>query len=91
VESPGSLESAEKAVEPASVDVWKPLRRGNGGLPRRERQANLASRLSQESRREIPEIEAKERSPEEARAVLSSLQAGWRRGRSEDESEGEKR
>jgi hypothetical protein len=90
MESPTSLESAEKAMEPASADVWKPLRRGNGGLPRRERQANLSSRL-QESRREIPEAEVKERSPEEARAVLSSLQAGWRRGRSEDESEGEKR
>ena len=40
----------------------------------------------------MPEIEAKERSPEEARAVLSSLQSGWRRGRAEDdENEGEKR
>ncbi|AWS47987.1 nitrate- and nitrite sensing domain-containing protein [Streptosporangium sp. 'caverna'] len=81
-----------ESAEAVSADLWRPMRRGNGGLPRRVRQANLSVRLGQEPRPAMPEIEAKERSPEEARAVLSSLQSGWRRGRAEDdENEGEKR
>ncbi|MEV6861759.1 nitrate- and nitrite sensing domain-containing protein [Streptosporangium subroseum] len=81
-----------ESAEAISADLWRPMRRGNGGLPRRVRQANLSVRLGQEPRLAMPEIEAKERSPEEARAVLSSLQSGWRRGRAEDdENEGEKR
>ena len=81
-----------ESAEAISADLWRPMRRGNGGLPRRVRQANLSVRLGQEPRPAMPEIEAKERSPEEARAVLSSLQSGWRRGRAEDdENEGEKR
>jgi hypothetical protein len=87
-ERPAPGESAETI----SADLWRPMRRGNGGLPRRVRQANLSVRLGQEPRSAMSEIEAKERSPEEARAVLSSLQSGWRRGRAEDdENEGEKR
>ncbi|SNT40951.1 Signal transduction histidine kinase [Streptosporangium subroseum] len=81
-----------ESAETISADLWRPMRRGNGGLPRRVRQANMSARLGQEPRSAMPEIEAKERSPEEARAVLSSLQSGWRRGRAEDdETEGEKR
>ncbi|MFF0311007.1 nitrate- and nitrite sensing domain-containing protein [Streptosporangium sp. NPDC004379] len=53
------------------------------GLPRRIRRAS-PPRPSHE-----PDMsgQAGERSPEEARAVLSSLQAGWRRGRAEDGGE----
>ncbi|MGV9596856.1 nitrate- and nitrite sensing domain-containing protein [Streptosporangium sandarakinum] len=53
------------------------------GLPRRIRQAS-PPRPSHD-----PDAagQAGERSPEEARAVLSSLQAGWRRGRAEDGGE----
>jgi signal transduction histidine kinase len=80
-----------ESAEAISADLWRPMRRGNGGLPRRVRQANMSVRLGQEPRPAMPEIEAKERSPEEARAVLSSLQSGWRRGRAEDDTEGEKR
>ncbi len=74
---------------PIPADLWKPLRRGGDGLPRRVRQANMPPpRQTQESR--SPEAEAGGRSPEEARALMSSLQSGWRRGRG-DEDGGAKR
>ncbi|MFC4058502.1 nitrate- and nitrite sensing domain-containing protein [Planomonospora corallina] len=67
------------------------------GLPRRVRQANLTPQLLQGEPEAAAPAEAKvsetvsgteERSPEEARALLSSLQSGWRRGRSESEDNG---
>ncbi|MGW0060999.1 sensor histidine kinase [Streptosporangium sandarakinum] len=54
------------------------------GLPRRIRQAGPP----RPSHDPDADGQAGERSPEEARAVLSSLQAGWRRGRAEDGDEG---
>ncbi|MEU4533840.1 ATP-binding protein [Streptosporangium sp. NPDC023825] len=88
---------------PIPADLWKPLRRGGDGLPRRVRQANMPpsqanmppprqareSRQAQEPR--SPEAEVGGRSPEEARALMSALQSGWRRGRGDDEDGGAKR
>ncbi|SEG76374.1 Signal transduction histidine kinase [Nonomuraea solani] len=58
---------------------------GGAGLPRRERQTSLPQRL-REAPAPMPEPE--ERSPEEARALLSSLQSGWQRGRQECDQDG---
>jgi signal transduction histidine kinase len=55
-------------------------------LPRRQRQANLPPRLQQEPSPEQPAAE--KRSPEEARALLSSLQSGWQRGRQDSDKDG---
>ncbi|WP_326646463.1 ATP-binding protein [Streptosporangium sp. NBC_01755] len=77
----GSGEPVEPAV-PIPVDLWRPLRRV-GGLPRRVRQANTPPRQVRESR--PPDAEIEERSPEEARALMSAMQSGWRRGRAADE------
>jgi signal transduction histidine kinase len=63
---------------------------GRPGLPRRQRQANLAPQLRRTSA--TPETgrgssgwpaeeEAADRSPEEASSLLSALQDGWERGR----------
>ncbi|GIH93976.1 nitrate- and nitrite sensing domain-containing protein [Planobispora siamensis] len=78
----------------SELDGRRTPQRRNGGLPRRVRQANLAPSLRQEPGR-VPADETTEttpqkaeRSPEEARALLSSLQSGWRRGRSESEDTG---
>ncbi|MEV0386580.1 nitrate- and nitrite sensing domain-containing protein [Nonomuraea sp. NPDC050643] len=55
------------------------------GLPQRERQTSLPQRLKQAP---SPVPPAEERSPEEARALLSSLQSGWQRGRQESDQDG---
>ncbi|WP_433249185.1 sensor histidine kinase [Streptosporangium sp. CA-135522] len=87
VVKPVELVKAVEPVVPVPAGLWKaPQRRGNGGLPRRVRQANISPQLRQEP---VSVAEPEERSPEEARALLSSLQAGWRRGRSEGEDNGE--
>jgi signal transduction histidine kinase len=54
------------------------------GLPRRVRQKSLVPQLRAERHARAPE-EAPEdtRSPEQARAAIASLQAGWRRGRAD--------
>ncbi|MEU8250064.1 ATP-binding protein [Nonomuraea sp. NPDC048916] len=57
--------------------------RSDSGLPRRTRQANLPEQL-----RQPPAEPAPERSPEETRALLSSLQSGWQRGRQESDQDG---
>ncbi|GGS61605.1 ATPase [Planobispora rosea] len=87
----------------SAMDAWRTPQRRNGGLPRRVRQANMSPQLRQrpeavppageEAQVSVPTVEAEpsgtgERSPEEARALLSSLQSGWRRGRSESEHTG---
>ncbi|RVX46317.1 signal transduction histidine kinase [Nonomuraea polychroma] len=53
-------------------------------LPRRQRQTNAPQRLQQAP----PPSAAEERSPEEARALLSSLQSGWQRGRQDSDQDG---
>ncbi|WP_436758794.1 sensor histidine kinase [Streptosporangium sp. V21-05] len=78
---------------PIPADLWKPLRRGGDGLPRRVRQANMPSpRQAQESSSPVSpgtgagaEVEVEGRSPEEARALMSALQSGWRRGRGDED------
>lgn len=55
-------------------------------LPRRVRQANLPQRLKQTQQQAA--APAEERSPEEARALLSSLQSGWQRGRQDSDQDG---
>ncbi|MFC5822345.1 nitrate- and nitrite sensing domain-containing protein [Nonomuraea insulae] len=54
-------------------------------LPQRERQTGLPQRLRQAP---PPAAPLEERSPEEARALLSSLQTGWQRGRQESDQDG---
>ncbi|NUO44077.1 MAG: sensor histidine kinase, partial [Streptomyces sp.] len=54
------------------------------GLPRRERQTSLPQRL----REAAPVPAQEERSPEETRALLSSLQSGWQRGRQDSDQDG---
>jgi signal transduction histidine kinase len=53
-------------------------------LPRRVRQANLAPQLRDEAE-PVSETASDERSPEELRTMLSSIQKGWLRGRSDAE------
>ncbi|GAA3076130.1 sensor histidine kinase [Streptosporangium carneum] len=94
-ELPGSVEP----VLPVPADLWKTsARRGNGGLPRRVRQANLSPSLRHEGSRDDgprhtadADPESVGRSPEEARALLNSFQSGWRRGRAESEEDGTER
>ncbi|MER5624723.1 ATP-binding protein [Streptosporangium sp. NPDC002544] len=82
-------EPGEPAV-PIPTDLWRPLRRGGGGgLPRRVRQANMPPMQAREPR--PPDAEIEERSPEEARALMSALQSGWQRGRADDEDGGAER
>ncbi|MBF8193379.1 sensor histidine kinase [Nonomuraea sp. K274] len=57
------------------------------GLPRRERQTSPPQRLQEASPAPAPSA-AGERSPEEARALLSSLQSGWQRGRQDSDQDG---
>ncbi|WP_188188762.1 sensor histidine kinase [Nonomuraea sp. SYSU D8015] len=56
------------------------------GLPRRQRQNGLPQRLQQAPHAGPPAGE--QRSPEEARALLSSLQSGWQRGRQDSDQDG---
>ncbi|MEU0567987.1 nitrate- and nitrite sensing domain-containing protein [Nonomuraea sp. NPDC005983] len=54
-----------------------------GGLPLRVPQANLAPALREEAPAATPEEDDDERSPEEIRAMMGSLQSGTRLGRTE--------
>ncbi|MER6948567.1 nitrate- and nitrite sensing domain-containing protein [Nonomuraea sp. NPDC000554] len=54
-----------------------------GGLPLRVPQANLAPALREEAPAVTPEEDDDERSPEEIRAMMGSLQSGTRLGRTE--------
>ena len=64
------------------------------GLPRRVRQANLPQQLRKPPQPDAPVADQpppqplSERSPEEARALLSSLQSGWQRGRQDNDHDG---
>jgi hypothetical protein len=63
------------------------------GLPRRIRQASLAPQLRAPASAPVPEAQgpasapapSAERSPEEARTIMTSLQQGWQRGRADAE------
>jgi len=66
-----------------------------GGLPRRVRQASLAPQLREDAATGEPARPAepaepapmRERSPDEVRARMASLQSGWQRGRTADETD----
>lgn len=87
VERPAPSGETEEQAVPIPADLWRPLRRGGGGLPRRTRQANMSPNLAGEA---PAEAEVEERSPEEARALMSALQSGWQRGRATGEDGGAK-
>ncbi|MFD1934798.1 nitrate- and nitrite sensing domain-containing protein [Nonomuraea mangrovi] len=75
-------------VRPLAAPVLaEPAEEAPASLPRRVRQANLPPRLAQPSP-PPQEQPADERSPEETRALLSSLQSGWQRGRQDSEQDG---
>jgi hypothetical protein len=70
---PGSLDGARAAGSPR--------------LPQRTRQASLSPHLrdsAEPAAAEPADEQADDRSPEQARALASSLQTGWRRGRRDD-------
>ncbi|MEU7893783.1 nitrate- and nitrite sensing domain-containing protein [Nonomuraea sp. NPDC049152] len=71
----------------AAPTLAEPVEEAPASLPRRVRQANLPPRLAQPSP-PPQEQPADERSPEETRALLSSLQSGWQRGRQDSEQDG---
>ncbi|SDL11654.1 sensor histidine kinase [Nonomuraea jiangxiensis] len=62
-----------------------PHRDRRQGLQQRDRQTGLPQRLKQAPSAAPP---AGDRSPEEARTLLSSLQAGWQRGRQDNDQDG---
>jgi hypothetical protein len=58
---------------------------GEGGLPRRVRQASLAAQLRDATAEVAPVQPAEDfwtRSPEETRSTVTAIQQGWERGRS---------
>ncbi|MFI6506019.1 nitrate- and nitrite sensing domain-containing protein [Streptosporangium sp. NPDC050855] len=79
-------DAGEPAV-PIPADLWRPARRTDGDLPRRVRRANLPPRPDPGGPSGAG-AEEQQRSPEEARALMSALQSGWRRGRAEEEDTG---
>jgi len=90
--------SAEARPEPPQEQRKEasPRRRAKGGrpaLPKRVRQASLAPQLREEAAPPAPPSDQgrvrPERSPEAARAMMSAIQRGTRRGRSETAGPGE--
>ena len=77
-QAPSAFTPAGPAAEEAEADTDRPV------LPRRVRQANLAPQLRDEEMTDpgIAAAESTERSPEELRTMLGSIQKGWLRGRS---------
>ncbi|MGI5230515.1 nitrate- and nitrite sensing domain-containing protein [Actinoallomurus sp. CA-142502] len=75
--------ATEQPPAPASPGD-APSGSGKPSLPRRVRQASLAPQLREEAE-PISETASDERSPEELRTMLSSIQKGWLRGRSDAE------
>ncbi|MEV0828699.1 sensor histidine kinase [Nonomuraea rubra] len=86
-ERPAGLPQRQRAEGPPQRErqAGLPQRERQPGLSQREGQTGLPQRLGQEPPA-TPPIE--ERSPEEARALLSSLQSGWQRGRQESDQDG---
>jgi len=78
-ESTGSALPQQETPAPAREDD-----NGRPALPRRVRQANLAPQLRDEVE-PVSDTASGERSPEELRTMLSSIQKGWLRGRSDAE------
>jgi hypothetical protein len=79
----------------AKFDLWATTESAatsagtHAGLPRRVRKASLAPQLRGEPAADPDESEQSTdtlRSPEQARALLNSLQSGWQRGRTAADS-----
>jgi signal transduction histidine kinase len=90
-----STASAPASVVPAPVSLDGVRTEGTRTdgtprLPQRTRQASLSPHLrdSAEPAAAEPAESADDRSPEQARALASSLQIGWRRGRQDDPANG---
>lgn len=83
--SPVSGAAGSRETGPAT-DV-RPADPGAPGLPRRVRQANLAPQLLGDAPDpgSMDVGPATTRPPEETRALMTSLQEGWRRGREEED------
>ncbi|MCO6005026.1 nitrate- and nitrite sensing domain-containing protein [Actinoallomurus purpureus] len=83
VEEPADTFRPEAAAPPKTTA--EPAAPGTKpSLPRRVRQANLAPQLREEVE-PVNNATSSERSPEELRTMLSSIQKGWLRGRSDAE------
>jgi signal transduction histidine kinase len=80
--APGELPRRVRTSKPNSE------RSQDARLPRRVRQANLSERLKESPPEQAEVRSAAGRSPEEARALLSSLQSGWQRGRQDSDQDG---
>jgi signal transduction histidine kinase len=75
------------STPPAAPEPPAPAAEGGGtrpALPRRVRQASLAPQLRDEVE-PVSDTASGERSPDELRTMLSSIQKGWLRGRSDAE------
>ncbi|MCO5969669.1 nitrate- and nitrite sensing domain-containing protein [Actinoallomurus soli] len=87
-EEPADTASPETTASPGATSGSATAGSGTSGtrpaLPRRVRQANLAPQLREEVE-PVNNATSNERSPEELRTMLSSIQKGWLRGRSDAE------
>jgi signal transduction histidine kinase len=83
--SPSGRDTAPAGPPPGEAPAPAP-EDGNGrpALPRRVRQASLAPQLRDEVE-PVSDTASGERSPEELRTMLGSIQKGWLRGRSDAE------
>ena len=82
-----STASAPASVVPAPASLDGVRTDGTPRLPQRTRQASLSPHLrdsAEPAAAEPADEPADDRSPEQARALASSLQTGWRRGRQDD-------
>jgi len=82
-----STASAPASVVPAPASLDGVRTDGTPRLPQRTRQASLSPHLrdsAEPAAAEPADEPAGDRSPEQARALASSLQTGWRRGRQDD-------
>jgi signal transduction histidine kinase len=92
--APAGPPAAESSAPPsasrgAGFDLWATSESSatsagtHAGLPRRVRRASLAPQLRESPPPDESGEPDQERSPEQARALLSSLQHGWQRGRND--------
>jgi signal transduction histidine kinase len=92
--APGGAPAAESTASPSAsrgdrFDLWATSESSatsagtHAGLPRRVRRASLAPQLRDSAPPEDDNEPDQDRSPEQARALLSSLQHGWQRGRND--------
>jgi signal transduction histidine kinase len=83
--APSALSTPSAPAGPAHEEAPASAPEDDNGrptLPRRVRQANLAPQLRDEVE-PVSDTASGERSPEELRTMLSSIQKGWLRGRSD--------